>query len=108
MIRGTRTPMQLIHYFRRLWLGQFPLQRALWTDMLAIGTVVNLVTFLAAMAFFATGLPTWIGILLYVAHIPYNIVVFTGVWRSAEREPADARWFARAIAVAWFVVGFLV
>jgi hypothetical protein len=100
--------MQLIHYFRRLWLGQFPLQRALWTDMLAIGTVVNLVTFLAAMAFFATGLPTWIGILLYVAHIPYNILVFTGVWRSAARESADARWLARAIAIVWVVVGFLI
>ena len=100
--------MPLIRYFRSLWLGAFPLQRALWTDMLAIGTIVNLVTFFAAMAFFATDMPTWIGVLLYVAHIPYNIVVFTGVWRSAAREPADARWFARAVALVWFAVGLLV
>ena len=100
--------MQLFRYFRSLWLGELPLQRALWTDMLAIGTLVNLVTFFAAMAFFATSMPTWIGILAYVAHIPYNIVVFTGVWRSAERAPADARWFARAIAIVWFGVGLLV
>ena len=94
-------------YFRSLWLGEFPLARALCFDMLIIGTVVNLATFVGAMLLFSGDAPDAYGVAMLLAHIPYNLLVFTGVWRSADREPAGQAWGARTVALVWLIVFFV-
>jgi hypothetical protein len=43
---------------------------------------------------------------VFAAHIPWNLVLLVGVWRSAERpgvSPAGAN-LARLVILAWVVV----
>jgi hypothetical protein len=97
-----------MRYFRELWRGELPLARVFWNDMLVVGTLVNVVFLLAAVLLFVAGVPAWLGFAVHLAPIPYNFVVATGVSRSAEREPPEWRWLARAIAVGWFVACILI
>jgi hypothetical protein len=58
----------------------------------------------------AAGAPAWLAVLVFVAHIPWNLVLLVGVWRSAERpevSPAAAN-LARLVILAWVVVLSLV
>jgi hypothetical protein len=50
--------------------------------------------------------PAWLAVLVFAAHIPWNLVLLVGVWRSAERpgvSPAAAN-LARLVILAWVVV----
>ena len=94
-------------YFRKLWRGELPLARVFWNDMLVVGTLVNILFLLAAVLLFVAGAP-WLGFAVHLLPIPYNFVVATGVSRSAEREPPEWRWLARAIAVFWFIACILI
>lgn len=94
-------------YLRSLWLGEFPLGRALCFDMLVVGTVVNLATFVGAILLFSGDTPDAYGVALLLVHIPYNLLVFTGVWRSADAAPAGQAWGARSVALVWLIVFFV-
>jgi hypothetical protein len=98
----------LIRYFRRLWSGELPLSQVFWRDMLVIGTLINLATLLAAMLLFVSGAPTAYGVTVFLSPIPYNVVLFTGVCRSAARERSDWRWAAQTVALVWLIMGFLI
>jgi hypothetical protein len=98
----------LIGYFRRLWSGELPLSRVLWTDMLIIGTLVNIVALIASLVLFAAAAPLILSVAVFLLHIPYNILLLQGVWRSADREEPAWSWTARVIALVWFLVALLV
>ena len=106
-MRAPAAPV-VIGYVRRLWTGELPLARVFWIDMLFVGTLINFVTLLAAILLFAGKERPGMAVAIFLLHIPYNILVFTGVWRSAAREAAEQRWFARSVAAIWFVAGFLI
>jgi hypothetical protein len=108
--RPARLPpaQALIRYFRRLWSGELPLSQVFWRDMLVVGTLINLATLLAAMLIFASGAPPAYGVAVFLSPIPYNVVLFTGVCRSAAHERSEWGWAAQMIAVVWLIVGFLI
>jgi hypothetical protein len=93
----------VIRYFRNLWQGAPPVSRILWFDMLAVGTLVNLAMLIVLFATIAAKAPTPVVLAVFLVHIPYNILLFAGVWRSAEREKADWAFLARAIASVWLI-----
>ena len=37
------------------------------------------------MALLAAEAPAWLAMVVYAAHIPWNLVLLVGVWRSAGR-----------------------
>jgi hypothetical protein len=98
----------VIGYVRALWTGALPLSRVLWLDMLAIGSLVNVVTFLAMIALFAAEAPTWIALTVLLLPIPYNVLLFAAVWRSAANEKADWAWFARLLSTVWLVCAIVI
>jgi hypothetical protein len=98
----------VIAYVRALWNGALPLSRVFWLDMLAVGTLVNVVTFLVMIALFAGKAPTWIGLTVLLLPIPYNVLLFAAVWRSAANEKADWAWFARLLASVWLIAAIVV
>ncbi len=108
MIGGTARCLcaddDVIRYFRSLWRGEIPLSRALWIDMLAVGTLVNVAILVAILASVAADAPTAVPVAIYLAHIPYSFLVFGGVWRSAENDKSGFSMVARVIAAAWLVV----
>jgi hypothetical protein len=95
-------------YIRRLWLGELPLSRVFWTDMLVIGTVVNIAAGIAAMLLFVSGAPIAIGVAVHFAPLPYNLLLFFAVWQAASREASGWSFPAQVGAFLWFFVAFVI
>jgi uncharacterized membrane protein len=91
-----------------LWSGGLPLARVFWFDMLAVGTLLNVAAAVAMLILFAADAPAAIALAVFLAPIPFNLLLFAGVWRSAAREKADWGWFAKGVATAWLVAVFFV
>ena len=54
----------------------------------------------------AAGAPAWLAVLVFAAHIPWNLILLVGVWRSAGRPEVSraAATVARLVILAWVVV----
>ena len=88
------------------WRGGLPLGRAFWLWGIFGGGVVSLFATLFALMFLAAGAPAWLAVLMFAAHIPWNLVLLVGVWRSAGRPEVSrsAANVARLVILAWMVV----
>ncbi len=58
-----------------------------------------------ALALLTAGAPAWLAALAFAAHLPWNLVLLVGVWRSAGRPGVDrdAAFLARAVMIGWVV-----
>jgi hypothetical protein len=95
---GTRTVVEL-------WRGDLPLARAFWLWGVLGGGVVGLFATLLALALVTAGAPAWLAALAFAAHLPWNLVLLVGVWRSAGRPGVgrDTALLARLAIAAWLV-----
>jgi hypothetical protein len=68
--------------------------------------MVSLFSTLIALALMAAGAPAWLAVLVFAAHIPWNLVLLVGVWRSAGRPEMNyaVANLARAAILAWLIV----
>jgi hypothetical protein len=92
-----------VRYVRLLWNGDLPLARVFWTDMLVVGTLVDVVTLVATMLLFAADAPLAYGLAMFLVHIPYSVLLFIGVWRSAARERSSWSLPAQILAGIWLL-----
>ena len=92
------------------WRGEVPLGRAFWLWGVLGGAVVALFSTLLALALLAAGAPAWLAALAFATHVPWNLVLLVGVWRSAGRPGVgrDTALLARSAILAWAVVLSLV
>lgn len=90
-------------YFRQLWHGEIPFSRVFWTDMLVVGTSVNILFLGAAMLIFASGISPLLGLVAHFLPVPYNLALAVGASRSAEIVEPGWAWVAQAIATLWFI-----
>jgi len=88
-----------------LWRGEVPLGRAFWLWGVLGGGVVALFATLLTLALVAAGAPAWLAAVAFTAHIPWNLVLLVGVWRSAGRPEVgrDTARLARLTIAAWAV-----
>jgi len=93
----------IVAYVTSLWRGELPLGRVFWSDMLIIGTVVNVAAMIAAILLFVSSAPITIGVVVHFSPVPYNLLLLLGVWHAAQRETSDWSFAAQAIAVVWFI-----
>jgi hypothetical protein len=98
----------VVAYVTGLWRGDLSLGRVFWTDMLIIGTVVNIAAMIAALLLFVSGAPIAFGVVVHFAPVPYNLLLLLGVWHAAQREASDWSFAAQAVAVVWFIAMFVV
>ena len=89
---------------RRRLAGDVPLGEALCSDMLVIGSMVNIAIGLCAFAMIAADFPIWLPVIIFLAPQPYNIILLISVWRSASRRTQRGADLAIAAAVIWFVI----
>ena len=92
----------IVEFFR----GGLPLGRAFWLWGILGGGIVSLFSTLLALTLIAASAPAWLAVLAFAAHIPWNLMLLVGIWRSAGRpevSPAAAN-LARTIILAWVVV----
>ena len=88
----------------RFWRGELPLGQAFWAwGILGAGAVSAASTF-AALAILSSDGPGWLAALAYAGHIPWNLVVLIGVWRSAERADPKAAGLARMAIALWILL----
>jgi hypothetical protein len=78
--------------FSRLWHGELALQNAFWNWAVLGGLVVNVVTSALFLLLVMADRPVLALLVGYGLSLPYNIIVATGVWRSAERFSGQRRW----------------
>ena len=71
--------------------GGLPLGRAFWRWGILGGGIVSLFSTLCALTLIAAGAPAWLAVLVFAAHIPWNLVLLVGVWRSAGRPGGKPR-----------------
>ena len=92
----------IVEFFR----GDLPLGRAFWLWGILGGGTVSLFSTLLALTLIAASAPAWLAVLAFAAHIPWNLMLLVGIWRSAGRpevSPAAAN-LARTVILAWVVV----
>ena len=95
----------MINLMGQLWRGDLPLSQAFWRFGVLFGIAINLaLSALALLAHVVFGSIVLTGIIHFAA-VPYNALVFAGVWRSADRHtgPSWEAGLAKAAIVAIFV-----
>ena len=84
-------------WLARRWRGEVPARRLLWLDMLTVGTLLNLVFSLAALAVMSQRGPPSLAVALHFAPLPYNALLLAALWRSPQRSAglllAGCLWF---------------
>lgn len=86
-------------YFSRRWYGRVPLAVLLWRDMLGVGTLVNLIATILALAAIIQGAHAGFAVALHLAPMPYNLFLFAALWRAPDRN-----FLTTVIAAGWLVV----
>jgi hypothetical protein len=87
------------------WRGDLPLATAFWAWGILGGALFNLAATLLVVALLSADAPAWLAALAFAAHIPPNVALVVGVWRSAARPEVGrgtaeiARWTILAWAV---------
>jgi hypothetical protein len=92
----------IVEFFR----GGLALGRAFSLWGILGGGIISLFSTLFALTLVTAGAPAWLAVLVFAAHIPWNLVLLVGVWRSAGRpevSPAAAN-LARTVILAWVMV----
>src|SRR5688572_29651096 len=84
-----------MHSIVGFWRGGVPLGRAFWLWGVLGGGVVSLFTTVFALALVTAGAPAWLAALVFALHLPWNLVLLIGVWRSAGRPDTYS-------AITWF------
>jgi hypothetical protein len=73
-------------FFRSRWLGQAPLDRLFWRDMMLVGTGISIASSAAALILLGLRMPLGLVLAVHFAPVPYNIFLTSAVWRTAERS----------------------
>ena len=94
-------------FFRSRWLGQVPIDRLFWRDMMLVGTGINVASSAAALVLLGLKTPLGFVLVVHFAPVPYNIFLTIAVWRTAEQLGAKASlmllgsalWLVATVAV---------
>jgi hypothetical protein len=85
------------------WRGEVPLGRAFWIWGILGGGAISLASSVLALAIIAGGGPGWLAMIAFGAHVPWNLVLLVGVWRSSDRPEVrkEMAQMARLTIVVW-------
>jgi len=86
-------------YFVRRWRGGVAWRTLFWRDMIAFGTLLNVVASFGALMLAALGSPGAAVVALHFAPLPYNAFLFAALWRLPQRPAIVA-----VAATLWLVV----
>jgi len=73
------------------WRGQTSLAVLYWRDMLAVGSIMNLLTGFAALMLAAQGVDLVIAAVVHFAVLPYNVFLVAALWRT-PRHTRTMAW----------------
>ncbi len=79
------------------------LSELVFREMLILGSLLNLVTTVAALLVFAADVPVWLGWCVFLLPLPYNVFLFASTWRAGERRGKIAGNAACIAATLWLI-----
>lgn len=85
------------------WRGAAPLGTVFWQDMLLVGTIVNAATTIAAIGILAAGSPPLLSMAVFLTPLPWNLLLFVAVWRSAAKAGGTTAMAAQLAALVWLI-----
>jgi hypothetical protein len=89
----------VIAFLGRRWRGEVGTPTVFWRDMLAVGTVLNLLASFMALVLASQGAPPWLPVAVHFAPLPYNLFLFRAVMRSKPGGQA-----VRVVALIWLLL----
>ncbi|MCA0033845.1 hypothetical protein [Mesorhizobium sp. B263B2A] len=95
-------------FFRSRWLGQVPLDRLFWRDMLLVGTLINMASSALALVLLGLKLPLWLVLAVHFAPVPYNIFLTWAVWRTAEKSGGAKASLTMLGSALWLIATVVV
>lgn len=95
-------------FFLPRWRGLVPLDRLFWRDMVIVGTSINLVTSVAALAMLGAKMPLAAALAVHFVPAPYNVFLFFAVWRTAAMQPGPIASLAQIFGAIWLVLATLI
>jgi hypothetical protein len=95
-------------FFIRRWRRQVPLGLLFWRDMIAVGSLINLVAAFGGLVALGFKADLAVAMLVFFAPLPYNVFLVAAVWRTAELVPNGQAWTARAGSAAWLVAATVI
>ena len=90
-------------YFQRRWCGEVALGGLVFRDMLILGTLVNGIATVLSLVALGSGAPTWVGFAIFLLPLPYNLFLFSCVWRLGGAIGGLAGTTACVVAALWLV-----
>lgn len=94
----------LAGFFTSRWRGEARLATIVWRDMVLVGTILNLTVALISLLMLGLKAPLWLGLGLYFAPLPYNLLLLLAAWRAAHRRDEPDAGFLKFVALVWFVL----
>lgn len=95
-------------FFAARWMGEVPLERLFWRDMIVIGTAINIATSLAALGLLAVKAPLLVALAVHFGPLPYNLFLTFAVWRTAGRRGGWAGFFCQTISLLWLIAAIVI
>ena len=94
----------LADFFRSRWLGQVPLDRLFWRDMVLVGTAINIASSVAALILLGLKMPLGLVLAVHFAPVPYAIFLMSAVWRTAEKIGGAKASMMMLGAALWLIL----
>jgi hypothetical protein len=90
-------------FFASRWRGDVPLDRLFWRDMVLVGSMINVLTAAAALLLLGMKAPLAAVLAVHFGLVPYNLFLFTAVWRTADSAGGAKASMAKTGALAWLI-----
>jgi hypothetical protein len=97
-----------MEFFSDRLANRVPLRTIFWRDMIAVGTMLNLVFLACALALAAFNWPMWSVFLVFLTPLPYNAFMWHCVWNAAARLDSFSRLTVRLLATGWLMLAIVV
>lgn len=98
----------LADFFRSRWLGQVPLDRLFWRDMVLVGTAINIASSVAALILLGLKMPLGLVLAVHFAPVPYAIFLMSAVWRTAEKIGGAKASMMMLGAALWLIATIVI
>ncbi|MEI9414313.1 hypothetical protein [Mesorhizobium sp. Cs1321R2N1] len=95
-------------FFRSRWLGEVPVDRLFWRDMMLVGTVINIASSAAALILLGLKMPLGLVLAVHFAPVPYNVFLTLAVWRTAEKAGGARASLFMLGSVLWLIATIVV
>ena len=94
-------------FFARRWHGEIDLGTLFWRDTILVATAINVAFAVASLLLLTAGLHAALVFVVYVLPVPYNLFLFSCVWRQAGDLGSFAALATRCAVLGWLALSIL-